>query len=224
MKEVSLEVKDGHSFFGLEVNGRKMHFSDEELIAILEKHFSNEEQPIQIVEMPVEGKLFEIKPVKINRSLFSEKRDNEEQEKLRKLILQAFERVNNEPKKYCRTFYTYKPKKMWDKPQHVSQLRKMACKMGDHLTDWVEFALEQAQRIQNGESWEILCNIPDSLNYNRLIVWKDGTYRIVGGAVKMGDMKSPSYIFGFEYESNCVLESVVPSVTSFKIMKVADAN
>lgn len=224
MKEVSLEVKDGHSFFGLEVNGRKMHFSDEELIAILEKHFSNEEQPIQIVEMPVEGKLFVVKPVKINRSLFSEERDNEEQEKLRKLILQAFDRLDNEPKKYRRTFYTFKPEKTWVEPQTVCQLRKMACKMGDHLTDWVEFALEQAQRIHNGESWESICNIPDTLNYNRLIVWKDGSYRIVGGSVKKGDIKSPSYIFGFGYESNCVLESVVPSVTSFKIMKVADAN
>lgn len=224
MKEVSLEVKDGHSFFGLEVNGRKMHFSDEELIAILEKHFSNEEQPIQIVEMPVEGKLFEIKPAKINWSMFFEKREDEEQEVLRKLILQAFERLDNEPKKYRRTFYTFKPEKTWVEPQTVCQLRKMACKMGDHLTDWVEFAFEQAQRIQNGECWESICNIPDTLNYTRLIVWKDGSYRIGGGSVKNGDTKSPSYIFGFGYESNCVLESVVPSVTSFKIMKVADAN
>ena len=69
--------------------------------------------------MPVEGKLFVVKPVKINRSLFSEERDNEEQEKLRKLILQAFDRLDNEPKKYRRTFYTFKPEKTWVEPQTV---------------------------------------------------------------------------------------------------------
>ena len=208
---------------GLEVNGREMFFSEEELVKILEKHFSSEEQPIPVVAMPVEGKLFEVRPPELNVSLFSREREDKEQETLRKLILQSFERVKNDPKKYRRTFYTFKPEKTWSKPQTVSQIRKMACKMGEHLTDWVEFALEQAQRIQNGESWEVVCNIPDSLNYNRLIVWKDGTYRIVGGATKMGDIKSPAYIFGFCYESNCVLENVIPSVTSFNVMKVADA-
>lgn len=208
----------------LEVNGREMQFSEEELRTILEKHFSDEEQPIQIVKMPVEGKLFEVNPSKLDRSLFSKEREDKEQEVLRKLILQAFERLDNEPKKYHRTFYTFKPEKTWVEPQTVCQLKKMACKIGDHLTDWVEFAFEQAQRVQNGESWENICNIPDTLNYTRLIVWKDGSYRIVGGSVKNADTKSPSYIFGFGYESNCVLESVVPSVTSFKIMKVADKN
>lgn len=140
----------------LTVHGRERTFSEQELIAILEKHFSNEatEQvsTAKLVQVPIEGKWFEIKPQSIDQNLFQNKRENGRQEKTRRLILEAFDEVKNRPAQYGKKFKTMMPKKTWT-VKTVAELNRLACKLGDHNADWVEQALEWAQRICNGESW-----------------------------------------------------------------------
>lgn len=168
----------------LPIHGRERTFSEKELIAILEKYFSNEatEQTTtaKVAQVPTEGQWFEVNPQTINQSLFKNERKDERQERTRKLILEAFAEVKSSPEKYGRKFKTMMPKKTWTS-KTVAELKQLACEFGNHNADWVEQALEWAQRICNGESWEAVCNKPDTANCYRLVVWKNGYARLVGG-------------------------------------------
>lgn len=141
----------------LPVHGRERTFSEQELIAILEKHFSNEATEkattANVAKVPTEDQAFEVNPQTINQSLFQKERKDRRQEETRQLILEAFAKVKSNPKKYGRKFKTMMPKKTW-RSKTVEELKQLACKLGDHNADWVEQALEWAQRICNGESWE----------------------------------------------------------------------
>lgn len=172
----------------LKVNGRKMTFSEKEISSILEEHFSRQK--------PTEGEWFEVKPQDINQKLFRRKRKNEEQERVRKIIIEAFVEMKENPEEYGRSFKTMMPEKTWDS-KTVFELKKMACQLGDHNANWVEQALEWAQRIANGESWEAICNDVDTANWYRLVVWKYGYTRRVGGSSVVGG----KYIF---YTASCV--------------------
>lgn len=171
----------------LKVNGRKMTFSEKEISSILEEHFSRQK--------PTEGEWFEVKPQDINQKLFRRKRKNEEQERVRKIIIEAFVEMKENPEEYGRSFKTMMPEKTWDS-KTVFELKKMACQLGDHNANWVEQALEWAQRIANGESWEAICDDVDTANWYRLVVWKYGYTRRVGGS-----SVDSEYIF---YTASCV--------------------
>ena len=151
------------------VNGRR--FSDKEIEKIVREYLSNKMTPK--VEQP-----FEVNPLEIDRDLFKMPRKNPKQERTRKLIVEAFDQMDRNPK-YKKTFYTLMPEKTWD-AESISEMVKIAGKRGKMAT-WIHQALEWAQRIQNGASWEELCNKPDSANWFRIIRWKTN-YRIVGGA------------------------------------------
>lgn len=169
----------------LPIHGRERTFSEKELIAILEKYFSNEatEQATtaKVAQVPTEDQWFEVNPQTINQSLFKKKRKDERQERTRKLILEAFAEVKSSPEKYGRKFKTMMPKKTWTS-KTVAEFKQLACEFGNHNADWVEQALEWAQRICNGESWEAVCNNADTANWYRLVVWKNGYARLVGGS------------------------------------------
>ena len=180
MKKVSVEVNT----ITLPVNGRKMTFSAEELIVILEQHFENKEleaKKVEVVQKPTEGEWFMVDPNSINQNLFQKKRNDSRQEKTRKIILEAFIEVKNNPKKYAKPFKIMMPKKTWLNKE-IKELIELAEKDGNHIADWVEQALEWAQRISNGESWEAICNNPDTAKWYRLVIWKNGKYKIVGGS------------------------------------------
>ena len=101
----------------LPIHGRERTFSEKELIAILEKYFSNEatEQATtaKVAQVPTEDQWFEVNPQTINQSLFKKNRKDERQERTRKLILEAFAEVKSSPEKYGRKFKTMMPKKTW---------------------------------------------------------------------------------------------------------------
>lgn len=139
---------------------------------------------------PTEGEWFEVKPKAIDQNLFKKKRKDTRQEEARQLILEAFTEMKNNPEKYGKNFKTMMPKKDWS-TKTVGQLKEMACKLGDHNADWVEQALEWAQRIANGELWEAICNNPDTANWYRLVVWKNGYARLVGGS-RLGVSNPPA--------------------------------
>lgn len=75
------------------------------------------------------------------------------------------------------------PEKTWNAKDN-KELEQVACELGDRIADWVEQALEWAQRICNGESWEELCNKRDTANWYRVVRWKNGRYRQSGGSYK----------------------------------------
>lgn len=197
----------------LTVHGRERTFSEQELIAILEKHFSNEttEQvsTAKLVQVPTEGKWFEIKPQSIDQNLFQNKRENREQEKTRKLILEAFDEVKNSPAQYGKNFKTMRPKNTWT-VKTVAELNQLACELGDHNADWVEQALEWAQRICNGESWKSVCNARDTAKWPRLVIWKNGYARIVGGSCSNCCDPPASYVCNNDYSSSDEIYYAVP--------------
>ena len=213
----------------LTVNGREITFTEEELIAIVEKHFANEttevarkaEEPTEksneVAETPTEGKWFEVNPLTIDRNLFSEKREDSRQEETRKLILKALAEVDAKPERYARKFKTLIPAKTWDsKP--VKKFRELACKLGDHMADWVEQALEWAQRIANGETWGTVCNDPDTANFYRLVVWKNGYAWLVGGSRKSNNNYPASDVdnYGRSCYSVNKLDNTVPLVVLYE--------
>ena len=133
---------------------------------------------------PIEGKWFTVEPDNIDQKLFFNERVNHEQEKVRQRILYAFSQWKNKPEKYAKSFQTLTPIKTWDSitlPGHLEKIEEIVTRLGgDHIADLVEQSLEWAQRIYNGESWENLCNNPDTATYFRLIVDENGKFLYVG--------------------------------------------
>lgn len=174
------------------IDGEKRTFSNVENISIEEENAkpSTEDKNYKVAQKPTEGKWFEVKPQAIDRMLFVEKgREDESQEKTRQRIIEAFYVMESNPKRYGKNFMTMMPKKVWPS-KTAPELEAMACKLGDHNADWVEQALEWAQRIANGESWETVCNDADTAKWYRLVVWKDGYARLVGGSTDSGNPAS----------------------------------
>lgn len=172
----------------LQVNGREMTFSEQELIEIVEKHFSSEAikkaTTVKVVEKPTEGKWFEVKPQAIDQKLFEEQKEDWSQRLTRERILAAFAEMEKKPE-YGKNFKTMMPERN-RALKTVEDCKEMATKLGDHMADWVEQALEWAQRISNGESRETICNLPDTAASYRLVTWKDGSvWRVGGKAEKM---------------------------------------
>ena len=203
----------------LPIHGRERTFSEKELIAILEKYFSNEatEQATtaKVAQVPTEDQWFEVNPQTINQSLFKKKRKDERQERTRKLILEAFAEVKSSPEKYGRKFKTMMPKKTWTS-KTVAELKQLACEFGNHNADWVEQALEWAQRICNGESWKAVCNNADTANWYRLVVWKNGYARIVGGSRHDDNYFPASDDLSDDYFSFNSFDNTVPLVVLYE--------
>lgn len=158
---------------------------------------------------------FQVTPMAINQKLFEIKRKGKMQEKTRKLIIEAFAEMNKNPEKYGRNFQTMVPSKTW-KEKQVVQLKEIACKLGDHNADWVEQALEWAQKIFNGVSWEEICVEIDKSAWYRLVVWKSGKARIVGGSAAKNRYSTMSDDGEFDYPDNAVLYYTVPLVVIYE--------
>ena len=206
----------------LVVDGEEKSFSEEELASIVKEYFAQkqaatqkEANPIQKLMRPTEGVPFPVNPSGINRNLFQKKREDKRQEETRQLILEAFVQVDEYPKKYGKPFNTLMPKKTWTW-KTVEELRKLATEMEDHEADWVEQALEWAQRIVNGEPWEDVCNNPDTANWYRLVKWKNGYYRLVGGSREDNDDCPASYVSNVNCNSSNEVYTTVPLVVLYK--------
>ena len=165
--------------------------------------------------MPTEDKWFEVNPQAIDQSLFQMKREDVKQESTRQIIWEAFVEVINNPGKYGQKFKTLIPKKMWHS-KTVEELKQVAQKLGDHNADWVEQALEWAQRISNGESWEAVCNNADTAKWYRSVVWKNDYVRIVGGSRLNHDNIPASYVSSYNLISMGSVGSTVPLVVLYE--------
>ena len=183
-------------------DGRKETFDRVESFNVTEEKFANEECLVyEVVQSPIEGKLFEVNPLEIDRKIFGKQMEDQRQERTRQTILEAFVEVDKYPEKYASPFYTLMPKKKWKGFKTVAELNEYANGLGGLMADWVEQALEWAQRISNGESWGAICNAPDTANSYRMIVWKNGYARLVGGSRECYDTDSACTVNGMGFVS-----------------------
>lgn len=165
-----------------------------------------------VAQTPTEGKLFEVNPLGIDRSKFEKPMSDQQQEWTRQIIQEAFNEVDKNPEKYASAFYTLMPEKKWQGHKTVAKLKEYAKDLGGQTADWVEQALEWAQRIFNGESWEAICNNTDTAKWYRLISWKNGYCRLVGGSRNNYDIYPASYVGDYDYFSNFRVNYTVPLV------------
>ena len=207
--------------FTLLVDGVEMTFTQEEIIAIVEEHFDKakfeqkQEEPIRRLTRPEEGVPYLVNPSEIDWTLFKTERGNVRQESTRKLILEAHTFVDEYPQRYGKPFYTLIPNKTWDN-KTVGGLRELATNLGDHMADWVEQALEWAQRITNGETWEDVCNKADTAKWYRLIDWKGSCARLVGGSRIVSNDRPASAVYVCDYNSGYRIGCTVPLVVLYK--------
>ena len=198
------------------VDGRELPL--EEVKAIVREHFSKKEvteQQETTIQRPVEGVPFPVNPQGINRNFFKQKRQDRRQEETRKLILEAFAQLDKNLKKYGKSFKTLIPRKTWE-GKTVGELRDLSTNLGDHMADWVEQALEWAQRIVNGETWEVVCNDVDTASWFRLINWKNGYAKVIGGSRGGGNYRPPSDIDDDYFFSNSMIYHTVPLIVLYK--------
>lgn len=200
----------------LTVHGKERTFSESELVAILEEYFPKEyTKQVSKVQGPKEGEWFEVNPLDINQELFRNRKENLEHETKRRIILEAFEELKNKPEEYAKVFYTLIPEKN-GQVRTVRQLKKIASIYGDHMANWVEQALEWAQRIYNGESWEDICDKPDTVKWHRVVAWKNKCAKIIGGAKQYRDNSPPSNIDGADFREGFNIYTAVPLVVGYK--------
>ncbi len=201
------------------VHGREKVISEQELISILEKYFPEETseklKTETFMQAPKENEWFDVNPLGISKELFQEKRKDEKQEKTRQLILEAFEKLEKNPQMYGRKFKTIIPEKTWQS-KTIIDLHKLCSKIGDRMADWVEQALEWAQRISNGETWEAICNTRDTAKYHRAILYKDGCVHLVGGSLIQNCCEAATFIDGCGYYQSYALYGTVPLVVLYE--------
>lgn len=161
---------------------------------------------------PLEGRLFKVKPLQLNRSYFENPRKDIKQEMMRKAILKAFVEMDKHPEKYSITFYTLIPTKKWNGYKSVAELKQYAKDLGGEMADWTQQNLEWAQRICNGERWESICNNPDIAKYYRVIESYDGYYLVLGGSRKNADEHPATRVLDYAYTASSVVCDKVPLV------------
>ena len=161
---------------------------------------------------PTEGKWFYVNPKGINQNLFLRTRHDEAEERVRKLIRGAFYEVkmNHE---LVKPFMTLMPEKTWQR-KTGQELEELAHQLGGHIGNWVEQAIEWAQRISNGETWKELCHEPDTASWYRLVAWEKGIYQLVGGAKENEIDYAPTHVSLFCYRAEETFRAAVPLVVS----------
>lgn len=185
------EMGDARIFSDEEIRNLEEVFQEAigRIQGIMEEHVKAAQAAGETEEMQADGEPHEVNIATINRSLFEEKREDQKQEMTRLLILEAFAEADKNPA-YA-AFSTVIPKKTWE-VKTAGQLDKISQDWGGHTADWREQALEFAQRISNGESWEDICNKADTLDWYRMVWWKNGRMRLVGGSRENSDKDAPA--------------------------------
>lgn len=194
-------------------DGRKETFDGVASFNVTEEKTANEEcHASDVAQIPTEEKPFEVNPLGIDRSKFEKSMSDQRQEWTRQIIQEAFAEVDKHPERYASAFYTLIPEKKWNGYKTVAELKEYANELGGLMADWVEQALEWAQRIFNGESWEAICNNADTANWYRVILWKNGYYRLVGGSRCSINSSPASFVFPRGYVYNGSIVFTVPLV------------
>ena len=162
-------------------DGRKETLDSVTNFKVIEEQNANEKCNIfEVASIPAEGKVFEVNPLKIDRSKFKKRMHNQNQEWIREIIQKAFIEVDKHPERYAVPFYTLIPEKNWDGYKTFAELKRYANDLGGIMANWVEQALEWAQRISNGETWKNVCKRKNVSKWYIAIVCGKGFARFAG--------------------------------------------
>lgn len=198
----------------LQIGGKEMTFSEEELAKMVEYYIANaisSSDKSDVITSPIEGKWFMVNPMTINRKLFEEEREDSLQERLRKLILQIFKSVDEKPNICAHPFEILIPSEkqlpslMWAETEkktirEFSQLLKSYNSSYSWANTTDQF-LAWAQQIQNGATWEDLCNNPDTITRHRLITDKEKEKLYTVGGASTGEKVSSAIYY---FRSTCI--------------------
>ena len=186
------------------VKGREVTLSEKELVSILEEHF-------KILNV-VKG--VEVNPILIDEPTFEiEKKDcYAHKESIMQVIQKAFIEMKKDLRRYARPFEIVTPEEL-ESVYTEEKMVALAEKYGDHIADWVEQALEWAQRIANGED---IFNKSDDSKWFRAISWQDGHVCLVGGANELNNHDSAASIHDFNVNSSYQIYNAVPAVVRYK--------
>lgn len=163
---------------------------------------------------PIYEEWFEVDASTIDITLFQKERADIDQENTRKLILKAFDQMKNEPEKYGK-FRTLMPSQEWYPTKlccEIAAMKDFVREKGGEMATWIHQALEWAQRIANGDSWEAICNEADTVYWYRAVIWDNGFVRIVGGSIYDEPVKSASHVNYRNYGDGAFFENVVPLI------------
>lgn len=187
------------------VKGREVTLSEKELVSILEQHF-------KILNV-VKG--VEVNPITIDESIFEigeKEHYYSHEEYIMQLIQKAFIEMKKDIRRYARPFEIVTPAEL--EPVYTEEkMVALAEQYGDHLADWVEQALQWAQKIANGED---IFNKSDDSKWFRAISWQDGHVCLVGGSEEFNNHDCASAIHEFHVNSFYQLHNAVPAIVRYK--------
>jgi hypothetical protein len=183
----------------LTIDGKNESFTEQQLSDIVSWYYRVHNPEPQV------GVPLLVCPLGINRELFNVEKNDGWQEETRKAIRWAFGYLDREPK-YKKNFYATVSENAINSANSHEWKERGWVKDGFldypqdpvyHIADAVEFFLLIAQRIQNGETWEKICNEPDRFPYRQVVFEKGGRWesdlRVVGGSVIDKLRLPPSY-------------------------------
>lgn len=166
-----------------------------------------------VIQPLIEGNMFKVDPLGLNREKFTKNRTDRRQEETRKKIMEALCKLDRYPERYGISFYTVIPEKKWNGKKSIASMELYAKSLGGCMSDSVEQSLEWAQRICNGESWEKICNDADTAEWFRVIKSNDRIYKRIGGSKVGGERKPASYSENRNYFRHSEVANAVPLVT-----------
>ncbi len=188
---------------------RILDLTHEQIEAIANNYFA------KVTQRPERGMKFSVDAKRLNNALFEIPRTDEEQENARQIIVEALNQVKKNPEKYAKPFKTTTPCGFWPFIT-AGELAILAKEFGDHMADWVEQALEWAQRISNGESWQAVCNDADSNYYYRAVMWENGCVRMIGGARRVRDDSSATKMLKHDFKTDDYMGYTIPLVVMYE--------
>lgn len=158
-----------------------------------------------------------VKPLEIEQQQFHRPRKDESQECLRQMILEAFVELERKPEIFGQPFTIIIPSKTWEGGKKVCELKEISSSIGDHMANWVEMSLTWANQISKSKrNWDKLSNCPDESEWFRLIVWKDGCTRLMGGSSYTQQTHTMTDIFSVSYGLQEKLYDTVPAVVRYE--------
>jgi len=168
------------------------------------------------IPTPTEDKWYKVDPMSIEwNRITNHTCKTVKQMNTRQFILEAYRELKDNPKKYGIKFYTKVIEKTW-KHKTVEELRAIARTKGNDNINRIEKGLQLAQRIQNGESWESICDEPDTAKWVIMVLWGKDKVKLIGGSTKAEIKVPPSDIDERLFNKDSRFDTVVPEVVRYE--------
>lgn len=134
----------------------------------ISKHSTINIQPKKVVVRPEVGIPFDVNPASIDQMLFGLERKTEMQTSVQNLIVGEFQCVPNES--FRLLIPNLESLDRYRIPERIYGMNKIAKDLGGRrLANYTELIWMWAQCIQNGISWDELCDEPDWIPWHRAV-------------------------------------------------------